>query len=117
MFICDRIPCFSEGELGKNFEGLNDFILSEEDCTKNLEMLINGGNGPVKLNFLPLVKFFIQTLELKTLSNEQKCIAYTGLLEACLVSAEFSEAIDKFDTILKLTHGESQPVLHMIPQQ
>ncbi|MDR2603004.1 MAG: tetratricopeptide repeat protein [Puniceicoccales bacterium] len=94
----------AEDELPKDAAG---FIAVDVHFGKKFESLINSGNGAYKIGFFTLAKqFFMEALAIKDLSNEQKCMACTGFLESCLASGEFSNAMELFDMILKLTHVE-----------
>ncbi|MDR2628481.1 MAG: tetratricopeptide repeat protein [Puniceicoccales bacterium] len=106
LIFCRSVG-LAEGKLPNDAKGIVDFIAVDIHFDKKFESLINSGNGAYKIGFFTLAKkFFKEALAIKGLSNEQKCIACTGFLESCLASGEFSDAMELFDMVLKLTHVE-----------
>ncbi|MDR1173559.1 MAG: tetratricopeptide repeat protein [Puniceicoccales bacterium] len=106
LIFCRSIG-WAEGELPNDAKDTAGFIAIDVHFDKKFESLINRGNGAYKIGFFTLAKkFFMEALATKDLPNEQKCIACTGFLESCLASGEFSDAVELFDMILKLTHVE-----------
>lgn len=107
ILILHRTIGLAETEPVGDIAEMDDFIAVNVSFSKEFESLINGGNGAHKIGFFTLAKkFFTEALRIEGLSNEQKYVASTGFLESCLASGEFSDAIDIFDSMLKLTYVE-----------
>ncbi|MDR1891161.1 MAG: hypothetical protein LBQ23_03225 [Puniceicoccales bacterium] len=105
VLIFYRIICLAEDKPANEVEETADFIAIDINFSGEFESLVNSGNGAYKIGVFALAKkFFMEALKVKNLSNDQKYVAYTGFLESCLASGEFSEAMDRFDAISKLTH-------------
>ncbi|MDR1401481.1 MAG: hypothetical protein LBI81_00800 [Puniceicoccales bacterium] len=112
LLVWRAAACFSESEQPKISVDENDFISIENALHSDFTSLISRGNNAYKIGLFTLAKnFFTQALGIKNLPNEQRCIAMSGLIESDLATGNFSEVMDKFDTILKLANAELQPSL------
>ncbi|MDR1433432.1 MAG: hypothetical protein LBI61_03810 [Puniceicoccales bacterium] len=105
--------CFAGPDEAQNFAIDGDLVAVENLASGKFASLLNSGNGAYKVGFFSLAKkFFTDALAIKPLSNEQRCMAFSGLIESCLATGDFSEMANKFDAISKLANAEVHPKAH-----
>jgi tetratricopeptide (TPR) repeat protein len=117
--IFTHSACFGDVEQsGRPIDGMaplpsgEEFVAVVDVFDQNCDFFINSGIDAHRVGFFSLAKkFFTKVLGFDNLSDEQKCTAFTWLIEACLAAGDFSEVMDKFDAILELTNVELGPTM------
>jgi tetratricopeptide (TPR) repeat protein len=113
LLILCTCRCFSESDERQLSVDDSDFVVVSENIGNDFLSLVNSGNNAYMAGFISLAKdFFSRAVNMDGIANDQRAIALSGLVEACLAGGDFSEVIGKFDIIQKVMAGEINPKRH-----